>query len=100
MKRRRAGVLLLVAGILAAALAACDVGVGGSSTAPEPAGTLHVLAGSELKDLEPMLPALRSATGVNLKFDYVGTLDGAERIVGGDSTPLAWFSSNRYLTLL
>src|ERR1700682_3714589 len=100
MKRRRAGVLLPAAGMLGAALlAACDVGVGGG-TASEPPGTLHVLAGSELKDLEPILPALRNATGVNLKFDYVGTLDGAERIVGGDSAPLAWFSSNRYLTLL
>src|SRR5205085_11435541 len=39
-------------------------------------------------------------TGVNLKFNYVGTLDGADRIVSGDSSELAWFSSNKYLTLL
>src|SRR3984893_1510712 len=100
MKRRRPGVLLPLAGMLGAVLlAACNVGAG-TTTTPEPSGTLHVLAGSELKDLEPILPQLRSATGVNLKFDYVGTLDGAERIVGGDPAPLAWFSSNRYLTLL
>ena len=101
MRRRRAGVLPLVAGLLLAALlAACDFSTGTTSTASEPPGTLHVLAGSELKDLEPILPAMQSATGVNLKLDYVGTLDGAERIVGGDAAPLGWFSSNRYLTLL
>ena len=91
--RRPFAVLLL--GVL---LAACSGG--GSTTPAEPAGTLHVLAGSELKDLEPLLPGLQAATGVNLKFDYVGTLDGAERIVGGDTSALAWFSSNHYLTLL
>src|SRR3984893_8151649 len=100
MKRRRPGVLLPLAGMLGAVLlAACNVGAG-TTTTPEPSGTLHVLAGSELKDLEPVLPALRNATGGNLKVDYVGTLDGAERIVGGDPAPLAWFSSNHYLTLL
>lgn len=92
---RRGGVALLLLGAL---LAGCSAG--GSGTPAEPAGTLHILAGSELKDLEPILPQLRDATGVNLKFDYVGTLDGAERIVGGDAAPLAWFSSNRYLSLL
>ena len=91
--RRGSVALLLLVGLLAG----CAFG---NSTPGEPAGTLHVLAGSELKDLEPILPQLRDATGVNLKFDYVGTLDGADRIVGGDASPLAWFSSNRYLTLL
>jgi Ca-activated chloride channel family protein len=61
---------------------------------------LHVLAGSELKDLEPLLPDLQKATGINLKFDYIGTIDGAQAISTGDSHPLAWFSSNRYLSLL
>jgi Ca-activated chloride channel homolog len=86
-------------GLLAAVLlGACSLTP--TPAATEPAGTLHVLAGSELKDLEPMLPGLRDATGVNLKFDYIGTLDGAQQIVSGDSRPLAWFSSNHYLTLL
>jgi Ca-activated chloride channel family protein len=98
MRRARPAALLIVAGLLAALLAACDIG--GTPAATEPPGTLHVLAGSELKDLEPMLPQVQSATGVNLKFDFVGTLDGAQQIAGGDSHPLAWFSSNRYLSLL
>jgi len=85
---------LLLAGVLAAGLlGACQSS--GSST-PE----LHILAGSELSDLTPLLPDLQKATGLNLKFDYIGTLDGAASISGGDSHALAWFSSNRYLTLL
>ena len=86
---------VVLAGLLGAGfLAACDTS-GGTST-PE----LHILAGSELKDLEPMLPDIQKATGLNLKFDYIGTLDGASAIASGDSHTLAWFSSNRYLTLL
>ena len=84
----------LVAAIMAGGwLAAC------STPSPGPP-ELHVLAGSELKDLEPMLPDIQKATGLNLKFDYIGTLDGAAAISTGDPHTLAWFSSNRYLTLL
>lgn len=86
---------VVLAGLLGAGfLAACDTG-GGSST-PQ----LHILAGSELKDLEPMPPDIQKATGLSLKFDYIGTLDGASAITSGDSHTLAWFSSNRYLTQL
>src|ERR1700694_4693625 len=92
---RRRLAALLSAAVAARLVAACDL-QGGSTGTPQ----LHVLAGSELKDLEPMLPDLLSATGINLKFDYIGTLDGAQAISTGDSHPLAWFSSNRYLSLL
>jgi Ca-activated chloride channel family protein len=94
MRLARPAVLLLVPVLLGA----CDLTP--TPAATEPSGTLHILAGSELKDLEPILPQLQSATGVNLKFDYIGTLDGADQIVSGDTHPLAWFSSNRYLSLL
>src|SRR5262249_56635724 len=72
----------------------------GDGWAPLPPGTLRVLAGSELKDVEPLLGDLRTATGVPLKLDYTGTLDGAERLTNGQRYDLAWFSSARYLTLL
>lgn len=87
----------LFAGLLALLLAAvaCTNGAGG----PVPI-TLKVLAGSELKDLEPLLPDLEKATGYRLSMNYVGSLDGAERIVNGDRSQLAWFSSGKYLTLL
>jgi Ca-activated chloride channel homolog len=72
---------------------------GGGSTA-EPANTLTVLAGSELKDLEPMFPDIEKNTGWHLKPTYIGSLDGAQAIVNGDKSDLAWFSSGKYLTLL
>ena len=61
---------------------------------------LHVLAGSELKDIEPLLPQLEKDTGVRLKLDYIGTLEGAEQLAQGANYPLAWFSHAKYLELL
>ena len=74
---------------------------GGEEPPGDPPNTLRVLAGSELKDVEPLAGQIRDATGVNLRFEYSGTLEGAERITSGGARPdLAWFSSARYLTLL
>ena len=69
----------------AVALAAGLLGACSTPASGPPA--LHVLAGSELKDLEPLLPDLLQATGINLKFDYIGTLDGAQAISTGDANP-------------
>jgi Ca-activated chloride channel family protein len=82
---------------MAALLAGC---VGTSTSTPEPANTLHVLAGSELKDLAPLMPDIEKATGIHLAMSYTGTLDGAERIVSGASSDLAWYASSKYLNLL
>lgn len=88
---------VVLAGMLGAAFACAP----GSSSAPGgSATTLHVLAGSELKDIEPLLPDLQKATGYRLQLSYVGSLDGAQRIVDGDRSQLAWFSSAKYLDLL
>ena len=87
-----------IAFLITGALAAGFLGACQSSGSSTPA--LHILAGSELSDLAPILPDLQKATGLNLQFDYIGTLDGAASISTGDSHGLAWFSSNRYLTLL
>jgi Ca-activated chloride channel family protein len=90
--RARVGVFLT----LAILLAACT-----SNTATaEPANTIHVLAGSELKDLAPLMPDIEKATGLHLAMTYSGTLEGAERIVNGDSADFAWFASSKYLNLL
>ena len=84
---------------LAAILAGCAVN-SGPTTASEPANTIHVLAGSELKDLAPLMPDIEKATGLHLALTYSGTLEGAERIVNGDRSDLAWFASSKYLNLL
>ena len=94
--RRLASPLLLALALLAGGC------TGGSSPPADPPATLRVLAGSELKDVAPLAGQIRDATGVDLRFEYTGTLEGAERITagGGDRPDLAWFSSARYLNLL
>ncbi|OHV29502.1 VWA domain-containing protein [Pseudofrankia saprophytica] len=93
--------------MLAALLAGCTGGGSGGTDAsaspppPSKPGTLRILAGSELKDLEPLLPDLKKATGITVTLSYTGTLDGADKILhGGADADAAWFSSDRYLRLL
>ncbi|MDP2787409.1 MAG: VWA domain-containing protein [Pseudomonadota bacterium] len=64
-----------------------------------PERTLTILAGSELKDVEPLLPKLEAETGIRLKFEYSGTLDGVERLQAGEAFDAAWFSHAKYLML-
>jgi Ca-activated chloride channel family protein len=75
-------------------LTGCSVGK------PDDAHTLTVLAGSELKDLEPIFADMEKATGIHLALTYIGTLEGAEKIDGGDTSDVAWFSHGKYLSLL
>jgi Ca-activated chloride channel homolog len=90
--------LIVAAAALALGAAAC----GSTSSTPNPAdpSTLTVLAGSEVKDLQPILDDLRRATGVALSLTYTGSLDGAEQIDGGAAVDAAWFSLGNYLRLL
>jgi Ca-activated chloride channel family protein len=76
--------------------AACST----SPSAPTSSTTLNVLAGSELKDLQPVLADFQKSTGTQVALHYAGSLDGAQSIVNGDSSDLAWFSTGRYLSLL
>jgi Ca-activated chloride channel family protein len=65
-----------------------------------PTNTVTVLAGSELKDIEPLLQQIYDNTGVMLELEYTGTLDGMEQLLGGKQVDLAWFSHAKYLTLV
>lgn len=92
-RRARRGWALILA-LLAASLLldACGLGRG----AP-----LHILAGSELKDLQFLQPRMEKAVGRRLVFDYVGTLDMIDRLGAAPNTQyaLAWAASNKYLSL-
>ena len=73
----------------------------GSQPATDTSHTLTVLAGSELKDLVPLLSDIEKNTGYQITLHYTGSLDGAQAIAdGSDSSDLAWFSTGNYLTLL
>ncbi len=93
----RAAFRRLIAGAIPFAL------VFGACSTAAPVDTSHqisVLAGSELKDLVPLLPDIEKNTGYSLKLNYSGSLDGAQAIVDGDKSDAAWFSSGNYLALL
>ncbi|MBB4905321.1 VWA domain-containing protein [Actinophytocola algeriensis] len=87
---------------LVAVLAA--VSLAGCTSAPEsssgPAVTLRVLAGSELRDMAPLLAEAAEETGVTVEMTYLGTLEGAETVASGAADgryDAVWFSSTRYL---
>jgi Ca-activated chloride channel family protein len=90
---RRLVALAFVGVVATGSLTAC-------AGAPDESHTLTVKAGSEIKDLVPLLADVEKATGVRLVLTYSGTLEGAEAIAGGEATDAAWFSSGRYLSLL
>src|SRR5262249_18362506 len=68
-------------------------------TFADSAKTLDVLAGSELKDMVPILDDARKDTGVKVNLTYAGSLDGAEQIAAGSDADVAWFASDKYLGL-
>ncbi|MEV0620216.1 substrate-binding domain-containing protein [Nonomuraea sp. NPDC050404] len=92
----------LAAALLPALLltAACGGGTEETTDGPD---VLRILAGSEVKDLEPLLKRAESEAGVQVKLTYTGTLDGAEQVASGRADgrlDAIWFSSNRYLSLI
>jgi Ca-activated chloride channel homolog len=100
--------LITAAAVLLLAATACtgpqrqdgQAGIGRASDGPD---VLRILAGSEIKDLEPLLAKAAGAAGVKVELSYAGTLDGAEQVASGGADgryDATWFSSNRYLSLI
>jgi len=82
--RHRVAAAIAIAAV-AVAVAACQR----SSNAPpvaaaDGADTLQVLAGSELKELEPALVSAARGAGVDLRLSYAGTLEIVDRANGGE----------------
>ncbi|MDQ3785701.1 MAG: substrate-binding domain-containing protein, partial [Actinomycetota bacterium] len=89
----------VLAAVLAVVFAAGCTSDAGESPSGPPV-TLRVLAGSELRDMEPLLTDAAAATGVTVEMSYLGTLDGAETVASGKADghyDALWFSSTRYL---
>ncbi|MBO1902218.1 substrate-binding domain-containing protein [Leucobacter weissii] len=91
-------VTALLAAVLPAAMLSGCIGAPGADESK----TLHVLAGSEVKDMQPILDEMEAETGVHLEFEFTGTLDGTEKLLAeGEDAPwqATWFPSNSYLSL-
>ncbi|MFE1441039.1 substrate-binding domain-containing protein [Streptomyces sp. NPDC058739] len=95
--------------VLAAALA-CAALLTGCGATDEPdrpaatyeAGTLRVLASSELADMTPVLDKVREKTGITVRPTYMGTLDAVDLLARGRAKgtyDALWLSSNDYLRL-
>ncbi|WP_329282479.1 substrate-binding and vWA domain-containing protein [Streptomyces sp. NBC_00691] len=111
--RRHRSFARAVAGLsLALLVTACTGGSGdtggGATGRPDgqgqeaAAGTLRVLASSELADMAPILEEARKSTGVTVRPTYAGTLDAVEQIASGEAEKAydaVWLSSNDYLRL-
>lgn len=75
--------------VSAALLFGCSGGGGSSSTRDTaklatPAPDLRILAGSELKELEPDILTAAHAAGVTVGLTYVGTLEIVDRVNSGE----------------
>jgi Ca-activated chloride channel family protein len=93
---KRFAVLALAAALVP--FAGCGGG-GSSGAGAGPAVTLDIIAGSELKDLAPILADAERATGVHTALTYVGTIAGIDRLSGGEHHDAAWFAQDKYLSL-
>ncbi|WP_405750548.1 substrate-binding and VWA domain-containing protein [Streptomyces sp. NBC_00012] len=113
LRRRVARSLVALLAVAALApLAACSGSDGGPSGGAsgqagkddgEPrAGTLRVLASSELADMKPLLEQARKATGITVRPTWTGTLDAVELLGSGKADgayDAVWLSSDDYLRL-
>jgi Ca-activated chloride channel homolog len=88
--RRAAGAVFAAASLCAAA---------GCAASGPPKTTLDVIAGSEVKDVEPILADAERATGVHVTMTYAGTIAGIDRLSGGEKHDAAWFAQDKYLAL-
>lgn len=86
-----------------ALVAACSPGSDRASTGDDdalPANAFTILAGSELKDVDVQLgEEIRKATGIDVRFEYAGTLDAIDRLNAGESFDAVWVSHGKYLAM-
>ncbi|MEU6200590.1 VWA domain-containing protein [Streptomyces sp. NPDC047061] len=98
--RRTLPALLAAAAVVLAGCTAEDHG-DDDSTAPK-AGTLRVLASSELSDMTAVFDRVRKDTGVTVRPTYMGTLDAVDLLASGKADgryDALWLSSDDYLRL-
>jgi Ca-activated chloride channel family protein len=95
---------LLWALCLAATLTACERRQPETAATPptanaNDANALHLLAGSELKELAPALQAAAAQAGVRLQLEYAGMLDMVERVNAGEAVDAILPAGSAYARL-
>lgn len=90
-------IALLCLGLI---FAGCEKNKESASQLSVDPNALLISAGSELKDIEPLLASITRATGIKIQMRYSGTLEAVERLQSGDEVDVAWLSSNRYAMLV
>jgi len=60
---------------------------------------LTILASSELRDLEPLLPEMEAVVKVPIRVEYAASLDVVDQLVKGKQVDLAWPAQGAYLAL-
>jgi len=103
MMRRRFATFAAAAVATALVLSGCIPGYDDGSALPDDPNTLRILAGSEVKDMIPILEDAAAEIGVKVVFEYTGTLEGTTLVADGGADGLydaTWFPNNRYLALL
>ncbi|UED82938.1 substrate-binding and VWA domain-containing protein [Streptomyces profundus] len=66
------------------------------------AGTVRILAGSELADMEFLLERATEETGVEVEITHAGTLDATRQVLSGEADgtyDAVWLATNDYLRL-
>ncbi len=118
VSRRRWLAVLLALGCALGCATTLPACTGGTPAASEPQGqpagedpdsepavdvsgaTLRVLAGSEVKDMLPVLEGAEEELGISVELEYMGTLDGTEAVMAGEGDyDATWFPSNAYMSL-
>lgn len=67
-----------------------------NETAQAQENGLTILAGSEIKAIEPLLKEAEKELGFPISIKYVGTIEGVENIKAGENYSIAWFGNAKY----
>ena len=88
--------------VLAGLLAACDkkeeASTNTAASNPSSTATFNVLATSDLRDAQDLEAKVKTATGIDLKFTFGGTMESTEQVLSGKTkADAAWFANAKYL---
>lgn len=93
----------LRAALLASAvtlLAGCSDQVSNPNETIDIGPAIKIIAGSELKDVAPVINSCAKSAGYRAVVDYVGSLDAVDRLVDASAGyDMAWLSHGKYLQM-